>query len=242
MTGAGFCVVIPARMGSTRLPGKALADIGGRPMVVRVAERAAASGAARVVVATDGKEIAAAAEAAGFEACVTGECDSGTARVAQAAETLGLSGVVVNLQGDEPGTDPGLVAEVAREAASGGCEAATAAAGITDEESEDPDTVKVVADEKGRALYFSRAPIPARRGAGPPRLGHIGIYAFAPGRVAEAGSLPATELERSEGLEQLRWLWHGWRISVVRAKGFSHGVDTERDLEKARRAHAREGA
>lgn len=225
-----FSAVVPARLGSTRLPDKPLADIGGTPMVVHVLMRAREAGAGRVVCATDSQRIADAAGEAGFEAALTGECASGTERVARAAESLGLEGVVVNLQGDEPDIDPRLIADVARRAQEGGCQCATAAGPIDAGMAGDPHVVKVVVGADGRALYFSRSAIPhgARE-----FLGHIGIYAFAPGLLAGTLDLAPAGLERAERLEQLRWLWHGWRIDVVVADRFSRGIDTPAELAEA---------
>ncbi|MFN2604513.1 MAG: 3-deoxy-manno-octulosonate cytidylyltransferase, partial [Gemmatimonadaceae bacterium] len=172
-------VVIPARFGSTRLPGKPLADLGGKPMVVRVAERARASGAMRVVVATDDSRIEAAASAHGVEAIMTrADHASGTDRLAEAATQLGLCDdeIVVNVQGDEPLVDPRAITAVANLVRQG-ADMATAARPLEDGEAEQASVVKVVLDHRGRALYFSRSPIPYPRGEGEvPPLAHLGIY------------------------------------------------------------------
>jgi 3-deoxy-manno-octulosonate cytidylyltransferase (CMP-KDO synthetase) len=246
-----FKVVIPARYASTRLPGKPLADIAGKPMVVRVAERAARSGAQEVWVATDHEPVAAAVRRLGFNACMTrSDHPTGTDRVAEAAAARGWpdDAIVVNVQGDEPLIEPELIGRVAENLAShGAASIATAAHPIADAAALfDPDVVKVVLDREGYALYFSRAPLPwardafARdRGRLPDELGalrHIGIYAYRAAFLRQyAGCAPAP-LERVEALEQLRALWYGHRISVALTDGSPvPGVDTEADLERVRR-------
>jgi 3-deoxy-manno-octulosonate cytidylyltransferase (CMP-KDO synthetase) len=246
----GFVVLIPARLASTRLPGKPLADIGGAPMVVRVAQRAAAAGAERVVVAADDARIVDACNAHGIEALPTrSDHASGSDRLAEACERLGLEGdaVVVNVQGDEPLIDPQLVRDCAALLQQRpDCVMSTAAHPIeTIADYLDPNIVKVVRDARGDALYFSRAPIPWRRDGGsagrpalpePAALRHVGLYAYRAGFLRGFPGLAATELERTEALEQLRVLWHGHRIAVL----VSHstpgpGVDTPEDLERVRR-------
>ena len=244
-----FTVLIPARLASTRLPDKPLADIAGKPMVVRVAQAAAASGAQRVVVAADDMRIAQACQQHGIEALLTRtDHASGSDRLAQACELLGLDGddLVVNVQGDEPLIDPALVRACAsRLAAHSDCVMSTAAHALTDmAEFLNPNVVKVVLDAQGRALYFTRAPVPWWRdghsgGAAalptPPPLRHIGLYAYRAGFLRSFPSLSAAPLERIEALEQLRVLWHGQRISVLvtdRAPG--PGVDTPDDLARVR--------
>ena len=206
-------------------------------MLLHTLERAAASGAARVVAATDSKEIIQVAIDAGFEAHITGKCDSGSERVAIAAKNLSLDGVVVNLQCDEPEADPELIAKVGERAGRGDCDCTTAAAPIGESVAQSPDVVKVVTDQEEFALYFSRAVIPSQRDAGherpSPILGHVGIYAFAPGKVESILEMKPSHLELCERLEQLSWLWNGWRIAVVDAGSFTHGVDTPQDLEAA---------
>ena len=247
-----FTVLIPARYASSRLPGKALADIAGKPMVVRVAERARASGAAAVWIATDDERILAAARDHGCDAIMTrADHASGTDRLAEAAERLALADdeIVVNLQGDEPLMPPDLIGRLAhalaqRTAAS----ITTAGVPIADaDELFNPNVVKVVCDHAGYALYFSRAPIPFARdafGAGgcPPSLPrglpayrHLGIYAYRAGFLrAYARHAPAA-IERFEALEQLRALWHGHRIAVVITDvAPPPGVDTPEDLEHTR--------
>lgn len=245
----GFCVLIPARLASTRLPGKPLADIGGQPMVVRVAQRASASSASRVVVAADSAAIVDACRDHGVEAVLTREDHpSGSDRLAQACELLGLSGhgVVVNVQGDEPLIDPALIDSVAAllqmhpEA-----DMSTAAHPIGSvEEFTNPNVVKVVLDARAFALYFSRAPLPWWRdgfAAGihslpqPRPLRHVGIYGYRADFLRGFPKLPPAPLEVAEALEQLRALWHGHRIAVhVTGTAPGVGVDTPEDLERVR--------
>lgn len=251
----GFEVLIPARRASTRLPDKALADIAGVPMVVHVARRAEASGAARVAVATDDAAIAAACHAHGVQAVMTASHHaSGTDRIAEAARLLELppSSTVVNVQGDEPLIDPELIRACAQRLADDSAAAMATAAHPIQEAAEvfNPNVVKVVCDRDGRALMFSRAPLPWRRdawsdGAGPqaalprglPFLRHVGIYAFRAEALQRFAALPACELEQAESLEQLRALWNGWRIAVLEvASAPASGVDTPADLERVRRA------
>jgi len=243
-----FTVLIPARLASTRLPRKPLADIGGLPMIVRVAQRAALSGAQRVVVAADDAEIVAACAAHGVQALLTrSDHASGSDRLAEACELLCLDGeqIVVNVQGDEPLIDPALVvrcAELLRERPD--CVMSTAAHAIDDAaDLANPNVVKVVLDAAGRALYFSRAPLPwwRDRPAGssalpdPPPLRHVGLYAYRAGFLRRFPSLPPSPLERIEALEQLRVLWHGERIAVhVAAAAPGTGVDTPEDLARVR--------
>ncbi len=242
-------MLIPARLASTRLPRKPLADIGGHPMVVRVAQRVAGSGAERVVVAADDEEIVAACRAHGVQALMTRrDHASGSDRLAEACVALGLDGdqVIVNVQGDEPLIDPALVARTAALLASQpDCVMGTAAHPITDPaELHNPNVVKVVLDARGRALYFSRAAIPHWRDApaattlpvAPVPLRHIGIYAYRAAFLRRFPTLPAAPIEQTEALEQLRVLWHGERIAVhVTADAPGVGVDTPEDLERVRR-------
>jgi 3-deoxy-manno-octulosonate cytidylyltransferase (CMP-KDO synthetase) len=244
-----FIAIIPARLASTRLARKALADLGGKPMVVRVAERARESGADRVCIATDHRDIAQAVERAGFEAAMTrADHPTGTDRIAEVVERFGLeeSAVVVNIQGDEPLIEPGLVRAVATLLADTPEAAiATACHPIrSSEEFFDPNAVKVVLDQAGLARYFSRAPIPWARDAFaasrklPPELPcyrHIGIYAYRAGFLRVFPRLAVSPLERFEALEQLRALWHGYAIAVaVREDAPTPGVDTPEDLERVR--------
>ena len=250
MVHAPFIVVIPARMRSTRLPGKMLADVGGKPLVAWAAERARESGAARVVVATDHPDIERAVRALGIEACLTSESHpSGTDRIAEAAGLLRLAAedIVVNIQGDEPLIDPQLVRRVAAELAAKDASIATAAHPIHEAATFfDPNVVKVVVGEDGCAHYFSRAPIPYARDAfaasrdrlpeGMPALRHIGIYAYRVRYLQQYASLAPTPPERFEALEQLRALGHGHRIAVAFWEGaMEPGVDTPEDLARVRK-------
>jgi len=235
---ARFSVLIPARFASTRFPGKPLADLAGKPMVVHVCERARLSGAAPVCVATDDKRIAEAVRAHGFEARMTrADHASGTDRIAEAASQLGLAedAIVVNVQGDEPLIPPLLIARVAAALAERPeASVATACHPIHDAaEFANPNVVKVVLDANGDALYFSRAGIPFPREGGTPRaLRHVGIYAYRMAFLRRYAGLAPAPLEAIEQLEQLRVLWHGHRIAVVRTEGASApGVDTPADLE-----------
>ena len=243
-----FVVIIPARLASTRLPNKPLADLGGKPMVVRVAERAQQSGAARIIVATDHADIAAACAAHGVEACMTrSDHPSGTDRIAEVAHTLGLApdAVVVNLQGDEPLIDPALLAACAARI-SADVPMATCAHPLSDvADAFNPNVVKVVLDKLGRALYFSRATIPWHRDgfaatreqlpAGYVPLRHIGLYAYSNAFLQRYPQLEPSPLESIEALEQLRVLWHGVPIAVhVTAEAPHAGVDTPADLERVR--------
>lgn len=244
-----FVVIIPARLASTRLPNKALADLGGAPMVVRVAQRAAESGATQVVVATDHVEIQAACQQHGIAVRMTrADHASGTDRIAEVAAALQLApdAVVVNVQGDEPLIDPELIAATAA-CIQPGVSMATAAHAISDAaQLFDPNVVKVVLDQSGRALYFSRAAIPWDRdqfaqaqhtlAPGYGALRHIGLYAYRNAFLQAYPTLAPSPLEQSEALEQLRALWHGHSIAVhIAAKAPAGGVDTAEDLQRVRR-------
>jgi 3-deoxy-manno-octulosonate cytidylyltransferase (CMP-KDO synthetase) len=243
-----FTVLIPARLASTRLPDKPLADIAGKPMVVRVAERVASahSGARAVVVACDDVRIAQACAAHGVMAVLTRpDHASGSDRLAEACEQLGLAddAVVVNVQGDEPLIDPALVRAVARLLAQrADCVMSTAAHALADEaEYHNPNVVKVVLDAASRALYFSRAPLPWWRDGGgrvpmhPQPLRHVGLYGYRAGFLRGFPMLPAAPIETAESLEQLRVLWHGHRIAVhVAETAPGPGVDTPEDLARVR--------
>lgn len=250
-----FTVLIPARFASTRLPGKPLADIAGKPMVVRVAENARKSGARRVVIACDDERIGAAAREHGVEAVLTRTGHpTGTDRLAEAASALGLRDdeIVVNVQGDEPLLAPELVRSVAallgsrRDAA-----IATACHAIDDAaEAFNPNVVKVVLDARGNALYFSRATIPWARDAfasgapgalpaGLPVYRHYGLYAYRVEFLRRFPRLAPAPVERFEALEQLRALWHGERIVVEVTRGTpAPGVDTPEDLARVRALYA----
>lgn len=257
-----FTVLIPARLASTRLPNKPLAEIGGVPMVVRVAQRVSSSATrsspVRVVVACDSPSIIAACESHGVEAVLTRtDHASGSDRLAEACDLLALpdDGIVVNVQGDEPLIDPELVDAVAhllRERSQASM--STAAHTITAlEDYQSPNVVKVVLDANGYALYFSRAPIPAARdfsgqpwwydGVAPKApllraaapLRHIGIYGYRAGFLRQFPKLAQAPLEVAEALEQLRAMWHGHRIAVhVTHRNPGPGIDTPQDLERVR--------
>ena len=260
---ADFTVIIPARYASSRFPGKPLADICGKPMVVHVAERAAKSGAAEVLVATDHPGIAAAVKQHGFNAVMTrSDHASGTDRVAEVSKQRGYPGhhLVVNIQGDEPLIAPELIREVARNLldhpeaeVSTACHPIQDAADIVN-----PNVVKVVLDRKGYALYFSRAPIPFARDAftrsydsarntyaggitvipdGLPVFRHIGIYGYRAGFLKRYSKLDPSPLEQFEALEQLRVLWHGFKISVaLTQEAAPPGIDTPEDLQRLKRS------
>ena len=249
-----FTVLIPARHASTRLPGKPLADVAGKPLVVRTAERALASGAERVVVATDDARIRAAAESHGVEAIMTrADHRTGTDRLAEAASSLCLAetAIVVNVQGDEPLLEPRLIRGVAEELRAH-ADAAIATACHPIERVEDafnPNVVKVVLDRAGYALYFSRATIPWARDAfaadrtalpaGLPVYRHYGLYAYRVGFLRQYPALTDAAVERFEALEQLRALWHGYRIVVRITSGTpAPGVDTQEDLDRVRALYA----
>lgn len=242
MTDVGFRVVIPARYASTRFPGKALAELDGRPMIRHVYDRACASGAVQVVIATDDERIAEVAAGFGAEAVMTrAEHRSGTDRVAEVVERMGWDqdGIVVNVQGDAPlipGTSIDAVAALlARHSGASLATLCTALAG--DADAADPNVVKVVFDHDGRALYFSRAPIPAvAHGAAAPESfwRHVGIYAYRCSALMRLARLPECALERSEKLEQLRALWHGMEIRVsVTGESLGPDIDTPADLATA---------
>ena len=245
-----FTVLIPARLASSRLPDKPLADIAGLPMVVRVAQAAGRSGAARVVVAGDDLRIVAACRSHGTEAVLTrADHLSGSDRLAEACEQLGLDGddLVVNVQGDEPLIEAAMIdacAALLRQRPD--CVMATVAHAI-DEVAEfiNPNVVKVVLDAAGRALYFSRAPIGWWRDGfaqgihqlptDPPPLRHVGLYAYRAGFLRRFPALAVAPLETLESLEQLRVLWHGERIAVLVSKQRpGPGVDTPEDLARVR--------
>jgi 3-deoxy-manno-octulosonate cytidylyltransferase (CMP-KDO synthetase) len=270
----GFTVLIPARLASTRLPDKPLADIAGKPMVVRVAERARGSAAQRVVVAADSPRIVQACQAYGVEAMLTrADHASGSDRLAEACELLGLAddAVVVNVQGDEPLIDPGLIDAVAAalEARSEASMSTAVHAIASFEEFTNPNVVKAVLDAQGFAQYFSRAPIPWWRdgfaggyfsrapipwwrdgfaGGGkalpdPAPLRHVGIYGYRAGFLRLFPRLSPAPMEQTEALEQLRAMWHGHRIVVhVSDSPPGVGVDTPDDLARVRALWAPAGA
>lgn len=247
-----FVVLIPARLASTRLPDKPLADIAGLPMIVRVAQRSAASKASRVVVAADDMRIVDACSAYGIEALLTRtDHPSGSDRLAEACTQLGLpdDAIVVNVQGDEPLIDPSLIDAVAATLAARDDAAMSTAAHAIDapEDYANPNVVKTVLDVRGNAMYFSRAPIPWWRDGtmtadglrapslSPEPLRHIGIYGYRAGFVRAFPSLPPAPIEATEALEQLRALWHGYRIAVhVSLLRPGPGIDTPEDLARVR--------
>lgn len=250
MTSLDCTVLIPARLASTRLPDKPLADLAGVPMVVRVAQRCREAGARAVVVAADSPRILEACQAHGVDAVLTcADHPTGSDRLAEACSLLGLDGrdIVVNVQGDEPLIDPALVAACAeRLQAHPECVMSTAAHTIDSvEEYLNPNVVKVVTDAAGRALYFSRAPMPWWRDGhaqgvtalpDPAPLRHIGIYGYTAGFLRRFPALPPAPLEQIESLEQLRVLWHGERIVVhLSPQRPGPGVDTPEDLARVRR-------
>ena len=234
--------IIPARYDATRLPGKPLADIAGRPMIEHVYRRAAAArGVDAVVVATDDARIAAAVRAFGGIAMMTGSAHrTGTDRIAEVAANLSCE-IVVNVQGDEPLVEPEMIdAIIAPLAADPMLEMSTACVAITDRsEYTNPNVVKVVKDRAGRALYFSRAPVPhvrdLRLDPPPTTYKHLGLYGYRRTFLLKFATLPQTPLEQAESLEQLRALEHGYRIHTVETKHDSIGVDTPDDLERVRR-------
>jgi len=244
-----FKVVIPARFASTRLPGKPLLDIGGKPMVIRVAEQAAQSGAQQIIIATDHQPIVAAAQIHGFQACMTrSDHTSGTDRIAEVSAQQGWADdtIVVNVQGDEPLIPPSLIQAVAQHLHDHPeCAIATACHPVHDEASmRNPNIVKVVLDKQSNALYFSRAPIPWPRDAYAasqplPKdvnvLRHVGIYAYRASFLRDFGRLAPAYLEQTESLEQLRALYHGYKIGVTKTdQAPPSGVDTEQDLQVVR--------
>ena len=249
---SSFVVVIPARYASSRLPGKPLADIGGKPMVVHVAERGRESGADEVIVATDDERVRDAVALHGHVAMMTrSDHASGTDRIAEVAQARGWDDerIVVNVQGDEPRIPAALIRSVARQLAEhADADIATACHPIRDaHEMFDPNAVKVVMDRDGYALYFSRAPIPYARDAfkadrsslppGLPVYRHLGMYAYRCRFLRAYAGLAPAPIEQFEALEQLRALANGYRISVaVTDEAPEPGVDTPEDLEKMRQA------
>ncbi|MGJ0636652.1 3-deoxy-manno-octulosonate cytidylyltransferase [Xenorhabdus bovienii] len=246
-----FTVIIPARFASTRLPGKPLADIHGKPMIVRVMERAIRSGANRVIVATDNQAVFDAVTAAGGEACMTSaHHHSGTERLAEVIDQYQFADdeIIVNVQGDEPLIPEQIIKQVADNLAEIDAGMATLAVQIQDaEEAFNPNAVKVVMDAQGYALYFSRATIPWERDrfmqskdtVGDNFLRHIGLYAYRAGFIRRYVQWAPSPLESIEMLEQLRVLWYGEKIHVAKAlQAPGAGVDTPEDLEAVRKAFA----
>ncbi len=252
MSTPAFKVVIPARFASSRLPGKPLLDLGGKPMVVRVGERARLSGAGEIWVATDHAEVRAACEAHGFAALMTrSDHPTGTDRLAEVVAQRGWANdtIVVNVQGDEPLIEPDVIVHTARQLAISGADIATVAHPIADPaDFFNPNVVKVVCRADGDAAYFSRAPIPyardhfAREGGGAslpaafPAYRHVGLYAYRASFLKAYAGLSVAPTESFEALEQLRALWHGYRISVALIDAApAAGVDTPEDAEKMRK-------
>ena len=252
MSAAPFSIIIPARLSSSRLPNKALADIHGKPMIVRVAERAQQSNASRIIVATDHADIQAACAAHNITSMLTSSAhQSGSSRLAEAVQLLGLpeNEIIVNVQGDEPMIPPALINRVAEKLANSHAPMATAAHPLHDfAEFQNPNCVKVVLNQAQNALYFSRAPIAYPRDImqsgdfrlpEPAPLRHIGIYAYRAGFLQQYAAMSASPLETTESLEQLRVLWHGYAIAVeVLSDAPPTGVDTQEDLDFVRREWA----
>lgn len=249
MTQVNFYAVIPARYASTRLPGKPLLDIAGKPMVVHVADKAKLAGAAQVVVATDDPRILAVVQAHGYDAVLTrADHVSGTDRIAEVVSKQNWpeGSIVVNVQGDEPLIDPALIIQVAETLANNNeAVMATACHAIHDkQEFLNPNIVKVVLDKNSNALYFSRAPIPYPRDAFAvgddipkqlPTYRHVGIYAYRAKFLTHYAQIPAAAIEQFESLEQLRVLYQGFKIAVTVFSGhIAAGVDTEADLAQVR--------
>ena len=242
-----FVVVIPARYASTRLPGKPLADIHGKPMVQHVVEKALQSGADRVIVATDDARVQQALQSTSVEVCMTSpDHQSGTERLAEVCRHYGFAAdtIIVNVQGDEPLIPPAIIRQVADNLAAATAPMATLSVPIRDaEEAFNPNAVKVVTDKDGYALYFSRATIPWDRDRfansheqiGDHYQRHIGIYAYRAGFIQRYVDWAPSVLEQVEALEQLRVLWYGEKIHVAQAlEAPPVGVDTQADLEKVR--------
>lgn len=242
-----FTVVIPARYQSTRLPGKPLADIAGKPMVQWVYEQAMQAGAERVIIATDDARVEQAVLAFGGTVCMTSpDHQSGTERLAEVVKLMGIEDdhIIVNVQGDEPLIPPGIIRQVADNLAASQAPMATLAVEISHEDEVfNPNAVKVVTDKDGYALYFSRATIPWDRDnfakdktVVQPLMRHIGIYAYRAGFINTYIQWPASQLEKIECLEQLRVLWYGEKIHVAVALEVPPaGVDTPEDLDAVRR-------
>ena len=251
MTALHFTVIIPARFASSRLPGKPLAEIAGKPMIYHTWKQAKQAGATRVVVATDNHQVEQAVLAFGGEVCMTAEKhNSGTERLAEVIDKLQLADdeIIVNVQGDEPLIPPEIIYQVAQNLAQNSVNMATLGVALeSEEELFNPNVVKVVADKNGHAMYFSRAPIPWNRDKFAAKesllvtelkthyLRHIGLYAYRASFVKQYVSWQPTALEQIESLEQLRVLWHGEAIHIELAKSIpAVGVDTPEDLDKVR--------
>ena len=247
---ASFIAVIPARLASTRLPNKPLADIAGKPMVVRVAERALASGASKVVVAVDDQSIFDACQAHGLNVMLTSnQHPTGTDRLGEVASRLNLNenDIVVNVQGDEPLIPAELITQVAQTLADHPeADIATAALAIDDlSEVNNPNVVKVAMSQSGQALYFSRAPIPFSRDPQKYQaqcFRHIGMYAYKASFLKEFSKLAPAPIEEAESLEQLRAMWYGFKIQVLLTDAAPPpGVDTAEDLDRVRQIFKEKG-
>ncbi len=227
--------VIPARYASTRLPGKPLKNLGGRPLVLHTVERAeAAASVDWTVVATDDERIARVVREAGHDAVLTPELPSGTHRAAHVARKINCR-FILNLQGDEPFMDPNLLNALVARLAQGDAAVVTAVHESADPDLyRDPNCVKAVLDASGNALYFSRSPVPFDRTGTDSRFyRHVGLYGFTREALLAAVELPEGDLERREGLEQLRWLEAGMKIACIRTDWNGIGVDTPDDLRRA---------
>lgn len=223
---------IPARYASSRFPGKPLAPIAGKPMIEHVYRRAVEAGLDPVVVLTDDERIASAVSAFGGSVKMTpADCATGTDRIAWAAQEWDCA-AVVNIQGDEPLIDPRAITRVAERLLQSNDPIVTLASEGTRADADDPNVVKVVCDVEGNALYFSRAPVPYERNPPAPTLRHIGIYGYRRTTLIQLAALPETDLERVEGLEQLRALANGIRIRVLLHDSARPGVDTPEDLQR----------
>ncbi|MBT8131119.1 MAG: 3-deoxy-manno-octulosonate cytidylyltransferase [Gammaproteobacteria bacterium] len=246
-----FRVVIPARMGSQRLPGKPLCDVAGRPLVLRTADRARDSGAQSVVIATDDERIAKVCRADGLDVVMTdSKHQSGTDRIAEVTRIRKWSddNIIVNVQGDEPCLPPLNISQVAGLLAGGTADIATLSTPLNNSaELHDSNIVKVIVDQNGLAMYFSRAAIPwsdnVQRSLTQTPQRHIGIYAYRVGALQRFATTPPCELERLERLEQLRALWSGWPVAVATATRVpGPGVDTAADLKAVCRLFASDTA
>ncbi len=239
----GFSVIIPARYASSRLPAKLLKDIHGKPLIQLTYENALNSGASNVIIATDDKRIASTCEAFGATVCMTDESHtSGTSRIAQVISDLAINDdeIIVNVQGDEPMLDPLVIKQVANNLASSGMPMSTICEKVVDKNQYlDPNCVKVVFNKNGKALYFSRSPIPAFREQGDFDINlcfkHVGIYAYRAGFVKQYLSMDSSRYEQVEKLEQLTVLNEGFDVHVEAACApTGYGVDTQEDLDKVR--------